>query len=283
MDISGRTVLLTGATGGIGSALVDELLQRGARVAAVGRDPERLRQLVARSADGSVVPILADVVSAADRRQLVAQVSTLAPTPSLLILAHAQSAFGMFEHQSEAELSRLVETNLLAPMLLIRALLPMLQTHPQAAVVAVGSTFGSVAFPGFCAYSATKFGLRGLMEGLAREHPDGGVSYRYLSPRATRTAFNSPAVDALNSELKVAIDEPSVVAKALIDAIVRGDRRRQLGWPEKFFARLNGAMPGLVDRALKSQLPAIRRHAGPPNPDLASLASLESTHDHLPS
>ena len=68
MNVSGRTVLLTGASGGIGSALVDELIARGARVLAVGRNRERLSQLVARSAQGAVVPIVADVASA-DGRQ----------------------------------------------------------------------------------------------------------------------------------------------------------------------------------------------------------------------
>ena len=271
-SLRGRTVVLTGASGGIGAALAAALVEAGATVLAVGRDPVKLNAMVHRHRPGAVVPVGADLCTPAGRAAVVAQAAAM--KPSLLVIAHARGAFGLFEAQPEAELAALVQTNLVAPMLLIRALLPMLQAQPEAAVVAVGSTFGALAFPGFAAYSASKFGLRGLVEALGREHADGHVRFQYLSPRATRTAFNTPAVDALNAELKTAMDDPADVAAQLLVAIRRGDRRRQLGWPEKLFARLNGAFPALIDRALRGQLPAVRRHAG-----TATTPALENVHE----
>lgn len=259
--LAGRCVLLTGASGGIGSALCAALVAEGARVVAVGRDLPRLQALAAGRQDDRVHPIVADLGDGSDRHRLAQTVAALPHPPGILVLAHARSAFGLFEAQSEAELQTLVATNLLAPMQLIHALLPTLRTQPQPAVVAVGSTFGSLAFPGFAAYSATKFGLRGLMEGLAREYADSDLRFQYLSPRATRTAFNTPAVEAMNREMKVAQDDPAAVAAQLVDAIAAGRRRLQIGWPEKLFARLNGALPGLVDRSLRAQLSIVRRHA----------------------
>lgn len=259
--LNDRTVLLTGASGGIGSALCDALVAADARVVAIGRDETRLNAIVARHPSGRVAPLVADLATDAGRAHLVAVAGTLEHRPSVLVLAHAQSAFGLFEDQSPEALRTLIDTNLTAPMQLIHALLPMLKRHEQAAVVAVGSTFGSLAFPGFAAYSATKFGLRGLMEGLAREHADSGLRFQYLSPRATRTAFNTPQVDAMNREMKVAQDEPADVAAQLVAAIASGRSRLQIGWPEKLFARINGALPALVDRNLKSQLSIVRRHA----------------------
>ncbi|MFZ5635961.1 MAG: SDR family oxidoreductase [Pseudomonadota bacterium] len=261
MALSGRTVLLTGASGGIGSALCDALVGAGARVVAVGRNEDRLQPLVQRHGAARVVSLAADLATDGGRAHVVDRVSRLQPTPSVLVLAHAQSAFGLFEDQSPNALQALVETNLVGPMQLIHALLPTLRGHERAAVVAVGSTFGSLAFPGFAAYSATKFGLRGLMEGLSREYADTGLRFQYLSPRATRTAFNSPQVEAMNREMKVAQDDPGDVAARLVSAIADGRPRLQLGWPEKLFARINGALPGLVDRNLKTQLPIVRRHA----------------------
>ena len=86
----------------------------------------------------------------------------------------------------------------------------------------------------------------------------------YLAPRATRTAMNGAAVCALNAELGVAMDEPATVARELL-ALLRGSsRERLLGMPERLFARLNQLVPGLVDRALRRQLPIIRRHAPAP-------------------
>lgn len=259
--LRGRTVVLTGATGGIGGALCDALVEAGARVLAVGRNAARLQALADAAPLGAVQPVEADLATAEGRARVIA--ASAARSPAVLVLAHAQPAFGLFEDASGAELRSLVETNLIAPMLLVHDLLPLLARQPDAAVVAVGSTFGSLAFPGFAAYSATKFGLRGLFEALAREHHDTGVRFQYLSPRATRTGFNSPEVDALNRELKVSQDEPAAVARALVDAIVRGRARLQIGWPERLFTRINGVLPALVDRNLRSQLPIIRRHARP--------------------
>lgn len=259
--LAGRTVLLTGASGGIGSALCDRLVAAGARVVAVGRSEDRLRPLVQRHGAAQVLPLTADLSTDAGRASLVVAAEALEPAPSVLVLAHAHGAFGLFEDQSPDALRALVETNLIGPMLLIRALLPMLARHERASVVAVGSTFGSLAFPGFAAYSASKFGLRGLIEGLAREYADTGLRFQFLSPRATRTTFNTPQVEAMNREMKVAQDEPAAVAARLVDAIAAGRPRMQIGWPEKLFARLNGALPGLVDRSLRAQLPIVRRHA----------------------
>lgn len=153
--LAGRCVLLTGASGGIGSALCAALVAEGARVVAVGRDLPRLQALAAGRQDDRVHSIIADLGDASDRHRLAQTVAALPHPPGILVLAHARSAFGLFEAQSEAELQTLVATNLLAPMQLIHALLPTLRTQPQPAVVAVGSTFGSLAFPGFTAYSAT--------------------------------------------------------------------------------------------------------------------------------
>ncbi|AVP97273.1 short chain dehydrogenase [Ahniella affigens] len=259
--LTDQTVLLTGASGGIGMALCEALVKAGARVLAVGRNEQKLRELAAQHPFGKVLWVKADLASPDGPAQVVAAAERVQPTPSIVVMAHAQSAFNLFEDQSPEMLQQLVQVNLQAPMMLVHGLLPLLKRHANASVVAIGSTFGSLAFPGFAAYSATKFGLRGLMEGLAREYGDSALRFQYLSPRATRTAFNSPQVEAMNREMKVSQDDPADVAAQLVDAIVRGDRRMQIGWPEKLFARLNGALPGLVDRNLIAQLPIVRRHA----------------------
>jgi short-subunit dehydrogenase len=259
--LAGVGVVLTGATGGIGAALCAALCAAGAHVYAVGRDPERLARLGAGAGVGRVVPIEVDLAAANGPARVRDALAGRSPAPAILVLGAAVAHFGLFAALDDAALRAQVDTNLLAPMRLVHALLPLLARAQDPAVVAIGSTFGSLAYPGFAAYSASKFGLRGFIEALGREHADGPVRFQYLSPRATRTAFNPAAVDALNSALRTAVDEPEAVAAQLLAAIERGDRRRQLGWPEKFFARLNGVFPALVDRALAAQLPVVRRFA----------------------
>lgn len=266
MNLAGRTIIVTGASGGIGVALCHALVQAGASIMAVGRNRSRLTTLAAGVPAGRVHTVVADLSTSLGRSHLIAAIRQANVSPSVLVLGHAQSAFGLFEDQHPDALENLLQTNLVGSALLIHALLPILRRHEQASVVAIGSTFGSIGFAGFATYSASKFGLRGLIEALAREHDGTGLSFQYLSPRATRTAFNTPAVDALNAELKVGSDAPEAVAAALVHAIVQRDRRRQLGWPEKLFARINGMFPALVDRSLRAQLPIIRRHASQVQP-----------------
>lgn len=265
--VAGRGVLLTGASGGIGQRLALRLAEAGATVHAVGRRAETLDALAARARPGAIRPLVADLATSEGIETIRRAVSIAAPPPvSIVILGAADSRFGLFDDASAADVQAQVATNLVAPMLLVRALLPGLMRLPAAGIVGIGSTFGSLGYPGFAAYSASKFGLRGFLEALAREHADTDLAVQYLSPRATRTALNSPAVDAMNAELGVAVDDADAVARRLFEAIEAGTARRQLGWPERLFARLNGAIPELVDRALAKQLPTVRRFARAAHP-----------------
>jgi hypothetical protein len=72
--------------------------------------------------------------------------------------------------------------------------------------------------------------------------------------------MNGAALDALNAELGNATDAPGRVASALINFLKKPSGERLLGMPESLFARLNQLAPALVDRALRRQLPIIRRH-----------------------
>ncbi len=259
MELNGKTVVLTGASGGIGSALALEFCAEGAQVIAVGRRPAALEALRQRAAGrpGRLQPLVADINCARDR----ARIAEVATAPDALIHAAALGSFGLFVNSEAGEREAMFHTNVLAPMALTQALLPALLKRPESRVLAVGSTFGSLAHPGFAAYSASKFALRGFIEALGREHADSGLVAQWIAPRATDTAFNPPNVVALNKALGTHVDAVDEVAAQIVHALRAGTRRRQLGWPEKLFAWLNGAFPTLVDRGLRSALPVVRTHA----------------------
>lgn len=260
MELDGRVAIVTGATGGIGSALCDALIGAGTQVLAVGRRSARLAGLEQRH-PGRVTGLTADLSSETGRTALTRHAAAMRPAPSLAILAHANGDFGLFEQQSQAQLAASIGANFVGPALLVHALLPLLAAQPDAAIVAVGSTFGSIGYPGYSGYSASKFGMRGLFEALARERADRGPRFQYLSPRATDTDFNAGPAMRLNQALGVSCDSPERVAAELLQAIRDGRARKQIGWPEKLFARLNGLWPELVDRSLRKQLPTIRQYA----------------------
>jgi short-subunit dehydrogenase len=259
MEISGRTVLLTGASGGIGRAMAQRLADAGARLLLGARDAERLASLAAGLAPGALT-VAADIATASGRLALVE--AARAAAVDVVIHNAGIQEFGLFDEQDPEALQRQLELNLSAPMLLTRELLPLLQQRNEAALVFVGSTFGSIGYPGFATYCASKFGLRGFAETLRRELSDSGVHVHYLAPRATRTELNAPLVVALNAALGTAMDEPSVVAGELLALLARArGSERFVGWPEKLFVRINGVLPRLVDAALAGKLSTVRRFA----------------------
>lgn len=264
MSIDSRTcAIVTGASGGIGQALLAELLARGASVLAVARSPEKLDEFFSQpgAASKRLHIVRADLALPEGRRAVVSAASWLHAAPNLVIHGAASSSFGLFAENAADEVGRLLALNVTAPLQLTHDLLPLLKESPTAQVVAIGSTFGSIGYPGFAAYCASKFALRGAFEALAREHHGESVEFLYMSPRATRTNFNSPEVDALNQSLGNRVDSAEHVAREILRAIGRGQRRLQIGWPEKLLVRLNSLLPGLLDRGIASQLPKIQQHA----------------------
>ncbi|ALZ75198.1 SDR family oxidoreductase [Rheinheimera sp. F8] len=260
MELRGKTVLLTGASGGIGQAIALQLAAAGARLVLVARNAARLATLQAEliakhPADHQIFS--ADLTKEQERQDLLAFVRGLQGI-DLLINNAGISQFGLVAQQDYATQ---LSTNLLMPMLLTQTLLPELQRKAAAMIVNVGSAFGSIGYPGFTGYSASKFGLRGFTEALKRELSDSAVQVLYFAPRATDTAINSDAVVAMNRELGNQSDSPALVAAALVQQIQQDQARRFIGWPEQLFVRVNAVLPGIVDKALAAKLAVIRRYA----------------------
>lgn len=240
--------VLTGASGGIGAAMAAALAPHCESLVVVGRDGNRLPR--------GHVAVAADLTTPAGRDA----VARAANGANLLVNNAGVSEFVAFAAQDDAAMERILATNALAPMQLTRRLLPALLAQPAAVIVNVGSIMGYLGYPGCAAYCASKFALRGFSEALRRELADTRVRVCYLAPRTTRTAMNGRALDALNAELGNACDAPELVASELMTFLRRPKSERLIGMPESLFARINQLAPGLVDRALRRQLPQIRRY-----------------------
>jgi short-subunit dehydrogenase len=125
-------------------------------------------------------------------------------------------------------------------------------------IVNIGSAFGAIGHPGYAAYSASKFGLRGFTEALYRELAGTGVRAIYVGPRAVATAMNAGRAGTLNVALETNVDQPAEVARTIARAMQAGRPRTHMGWPERALVRLNQLAPSLIDRAISRQLPLIR-------------------------
>lgn len=252
-------VLLTGASGGIGQALAERLCAGGARLLLVARRDSALAGLAERY-PGQLSLISADLTSAADRQQMLEAARRFGGL-NVVINAAGLNQFSLLDEQDEAAIARLIELNVTATLQLTHLLLPLLRQQPRALLVNLGSTFGSIGYPGFAAYCASKFAVRGFSEALRRELADSPIKVLYIAPRATRTAMNSDALVALNDALGVAMDDPQTVAEQIAQALIAERDELYLGWPERFFVRLNALLPRLVDRALRKQLALVKRFA----------------------
>jgi short-subunit dehydrogenase len=252
MQLHERVFLLLGGTGGIGQALVDPLLAAGASVIVASRSPgEDSRNGVRR--------VQLDLAARDLDRQL-SQLSERYPEIDGVIHCAGLNRFAAVEDLPVQALDDLLAVNLRSAILVARHFVPRFRNTEVGALVFIGSTFGSIGYPGYSAYCASKFGLRGFSEALGRELSDSPVQVLYVAPRATVTAMNSAPVNALNKTLGNRMDSPRSVAAQIIMAMKKDQRRRYLGWPEKLFVQLNGILPRLVDKAMFQQLPVIRRY-----------------------
>lgn len=260
MQLKNARILLTGAGGGLGQELARQLSAAGATLLLAGRDVAKLEALRTELPTGASI-VGADLTTP----EGIAAISRAAQVAGINVLINnaGASAFGLVEQQDWKSIEQVLGTSLAAPLRLTHALLPWLRAQPQAAIVNVGSTFGSLPFPGFAAYSAAKAGLRGFSQALRRELADTQVSVVHISPRAIRTPMNSEAVNALNRALKSSSDEAHDVARQIVRALVRNAVELQIGFPERIFTWLNGFAPSVIDRALAGKLATVKEHALP--------------------
>ncbi|BFT29235.1 SDR family oxidoreductase [Alteromonas sp. D210916BOD_24] len=250
-----QVVLITGASGGIGSAIAKALDKKGARLILAGRNEIKLNQL-ANSLSGEAIVVTSDITTPQGRETLYRACE--GASVSILINNAGSTHVGQF---NTAPIEALVNLNLTAPMLLTQRLIPLLARRSHAHVVNVGSAFGSIGFAAHSTYCATKFALRGWTESLQREYHNSTIDFHYLAPRATDTTLNDDRVVALNNALGNHVDHVDVVAKHLINQLEKGKPRVAIGFAERLFAKINGLFPSIVDRALAKKLPIIEKHA----------------------
>ena len=239
VQLDNSTALVTGATGGIGQAIVRALHARGATVIASGRKREVLEKIAAEL-DG-VEPLVADLSDPA-------QVATLVDGRRIdvLVANAALPASGRLDSFSAEEIDRALDVNLRAPMQLARTLAPQMAERGTGHVVFISSLSGKMASAGASIYNATKFGLRGFSFALNEELRGTGVGATTVFPGFIRDA-GMFADSGAKLPRGVGTRTPDDVAKAVIQGIER-NRAEIAVAPVSLAsgARLFGLAPGLV-------------------------------------
>lgn len=238
MRLEGKTVVLTGAAGGIGSHLCRELKREGATVVGIDR-------VNCAGADETIIADLSTQDGLADACRHLSERRV-----DLLVNLAGMQYFGLFDRQDPDQIWTGYVVNLIAPATLMRCVLPQMQERGEGQIVNIGSVLGAVNYPYFTTYSSSKAGLRGLSEALRRELGKSPIAITYIAPRAVRTAFNGTEVNRFLELAKMHPDDPALVARRIARAIIARRKEVTLGVAEHFYTRLNGLCPRLVDAGL---------------------------------
>jgi len=236
MNLGGRSVLLTGASGGIGAAAARALAARGATVIVSGRRAEQLEAL-AGEIGGRAIPV--DLAEADGPERLVAAAGHV----DVLVANAALSQAGEITSLSPEEFDRVLAVNLRAPLMLARLLAEPMAARRSGHIVFVSSLQGKAATPLSALYTATKFGLRGFSLSLRLDLADHGVGVSCVSPGFVSDA-GMFADSGAGLPPGVRTVKPDAVGAAIIRAVER-DRAEVDAAPLalRAGARLAGAAP----------------------------------------
>jgi len=235
-----RTVVITGASAGIGLACAKKFAEAGANVVAVARGAAELEKVRAQLARlGPVHAIAADVAAADAPERIVS--GALAAFGSLHVLVNnaGMHARGPFGEQHEDDLAQMVDVNLRAPIVLARHALPHLVASGRGAIVNVASLAGKVPTAGGVVYSSTKFGLRAFSMALADELRGSGVTVSCVSPGPVDTQFIMAELDTVSD---LTMSQPMVTAEQVADLVLASALDGKL---ERATPRLSGALATL--------------------------------------
>ena len=256
MELRGRSVLLTGATGGIGRATALRLARAGARLTLVARTEEPLRALAGEisAAGGEAVAVAADVTVAADGERAVAAAVQRFQALDALVNNAGVGYLRAIDEATEAEIEEMVRLNLLGLIRMTRAALPSLLSRPGSALVNVSSYAGKVGAPNYSYYGATKFAVVGLTEGWRREVAARGLKVTLLLPAAVETPFLDRAgrSRALGAGPAGTLLQPEAVARGIERALRRHPPELYLPGRNRALGIVNSAFPALSDRIVNA-------------------------------
>ncbi len=221
MDASfrNRTVIITGASAGIGAAAARRFASAGARLVLVARQEDALRSFAESLPDGTetlCVPM--DVADDGACRELFERAHAAWGGVHCLVNNAGLHARGSVEEKSPEALTAMVDVNLRAPILLSRLAIPRLRQAGGGAIVNVASLAGCTPVPGSVTYAATKAGLRSFSHGLAEELRGSGIHVGVVSPGPVDTGF---IMEELDEVTDLSLSQPMSTPEEVAEAVFR--------------------------------------------------------------
>ncbi|MFF7071072.1 SDR family oxidoreductase [Streptomyces pseudovenezuelae] len=176
-----KTWFITGASRGFGRIWAEAALSRGDRVAATARRPESLKPLVDSYGD-SVLPLTLNVTDRTEAFAAVRRAADAFGRLDVVVNNAGYGLFGMVEETTEEQARAQLDTNVLGPLWVTQAALPVLRAQGAGHILQVSSLGGLAAFPSLGLYNASKWALEGMSEALAQEVGPLGIRVTIVEP-----------------------------------------------------------------------------------------------------
>ena len=237
-----KSILVTGATSGVGYALTKRLQLEGHEVWATGRSLNILLELQAEG----VHTIPADLTKEEDIKRLIAQIGT----PDCVIFSAGIGTFGLAHEISDEFIQSMLDVNVLAPIKLTKLLLPDMLERKSGHIIYLGSQAGKVATPKAAVYAATKHAIIGYTNALRMEVAPFGIHVTTINPGPIDTPFLDLADQTGNYRVSLGnylLTVDSVV-NAIVLAIEKPVREVNLPWYMGITSKLHSVAPTLVER-----------------------------------
>jgi short-subunit dehydrogenase len=239
VKLSGRTVLLTGATGGLGQTIARRLHGAGAQLVLTGRRTDVLEPLASETGARAVAVDLTDAAAVERLAHEFADVDVLVANAGLPGSGHVLSF-------SVEQIDRALAVNLRAPMVLSRIIGERMAARGSGHIVLMSSLSGKAATPRSSIYSATKFGLRGFAQALRQDLRPHGVGVSAVFPGFVRDA-GMFADSGAKLPPGVGTSSPDEVADAVVRAIERNRGEIDVApVPMRLGALVAGLAPGVA-------------------------------------
>jgi 3-oxoacyl-[acyl-carrier protein] reductase len=241
-DLTGKTALVTGATGGIGEAIAAALHRQGATVAITGRREAELARVAEALGGARVIVAPADLADPAAPAALVEKIETEAGGLDILVNNAGFTRDMLALRMGDADWNAVLEVDLTAPFRLARAALRGMMKKRSGRIVSIASIVGVTGNAGQANYAAAKAGLIGMSKSLAQEVATRGVTVNVVAPGFVKTAMTDALGEAQKTALLSRIPTQRMGTPEDIAAAVVYLASAEAGWVTGQTLHVNGGM-----------------------------------------